>query len=92
MACFRSAAAHLEPGGFFVIEVEVPQLRRLPPGDRFRVFSASEDYFGIDEIDVATQRAISHHLSIVDGKLDRLSMPFRYVWPSELDSWRTLLG
>jgi len=67
VACFRSAAAHLEPGGFFVIEVEVPQLRRLPPGDTFRVFSASKDYFGIDEIDVATQRAISHHLSIVDG-------------------------
>jgi SAM-dependent methyltransferase len=85
VACFRNAAAHLAPGGCFVIEVEVPQLRRLPPGDSFRVFSVSEDYFGIDEIDTATQRAVSHHLSIVDGKLDHFSMPFRYVWPSELD-------
>jgi SAM-dependent methyltransferase len=85
VACFRNASAHLEPGGLFVIEVEVPQLRRLPPGDSFRVFSASQDYLGIDEIDVVTQRAVSHHLSIVDGKLDRWSMPFRYVWPSELD-------
>ena len=92
VACFRNASAHLEPGGSFVIEVEVPQLRRLPPGDSFRVFSASEDYFGIDEIDVVTQRAVSHHLSIVDGKLDRWSMPFRYVWPSELDLMAQLAG
>ncbi len=92
VACFRNAAAHLAPGGCFVIEVEVPQLRRLPPGDTFRVFSASEDYFGIDEIDTATQRAVSHHLSIVDGKLDRFSMPFRYVWPSELDLMAELAG
>ena len=92
VACFRNASAHLEPGGSFVIEVEVPQLRRLPPGDNFRVFSASEDYFGIDEIDVVTQRAVSHHISIVDGTLDRWSMPFRYVWPSELDLMAQLAG
>jgi SAM-dependent methyltransferase len=92
VTCFRNASAHLEPGGLFVIEVEVPQLRRLPPGDSFRVFSASEDYFGIDEIDVVTQRAVSHHLSIVDGELDRWSMPFRYVWPSELDLMAQLAG
>jgi SAM-dependent methyltransferase len=92
VGCFRNAAAHLEPGGCFVIEVEVPQLRRLPPGDTFHVFSASDDYFGIDEIDTATQRAVSHHLSIVDGKLERWSMPFRYVWPSELDLMAQLAG
>jgi SAM-dependent methyltransferase len=92
VACFRNAGAHLEPGGCFVIEVEVPQLSRLPPGDSFRVFSVSEDHFGIDEIDVATQRAVSHHLSIVEGKLDRWSMPFRYVWPSELDLMAQLAG
>jgi SAM-dependent methyltransferase len=92
LACFRNASAHLEPGGSFVIEVEVPQLRRLPPGESFRVFSASGNYFGIDEIDVVTQRAVSHHLSIVDGKIERWSMPFRYVWPSELDLMAHLAG
>jgi SAM-dependent methyltransferase len=92
VACFRNAAAHLEPGGCFVIEVEVPQLRRLPPGDRFRVFSASEDHLGIDEVDVATQQLVSHHVSTVDGRLERRSLPFRYVWPSELDLMAQLAG
>jgi SAM-dependent methyltransferase len=92
VGCFRNAAAQLVPGGCFAIEVEVPQLRRLPPGDNFRVFSASEDYFGIDEVDTATQRAVSHHLNVVDGKLERFSMPFRYVWPSELDLMAELAG
>jgi hypothetical protein len=70
----------------------LPGLRRLPPGDSFRVFSASEDYFGIDEIDMAKQRAVSHHLTIVDEKLKRFCMPFRYVWPSELDLMAELAG
>jgi SAM-dependent methyltransferase len=86
VACFRNVAAHLEPGGCFVIEVMIPELQRLPPGETFRVFSGSEHYWGIDEYDVATQRLTSHHLEIVDGgDLERLSIPFRYAWPSELD-------
>ena len=55
VACFRNVAAHLEPGGCFVIEVGIPDLRRLPPGETFHVFSGSDDHFGIDEYDVATQ-------------------------------------
>ena len=92
VACFRNAAAHLEPGGCFVIEVGVPELRRLPPGEAHRVFEASEDHWGIDEIDVATQRLISHHLEIADGRLERFSAPYRYVWPSELDLMAELAG
>jgi SAM-dependent methyltransferase len=92
VACFRNVAAHLEPGGRFVIEVGVPELRRLPPGETYRVFSASQSYFGIDEFDVATQRLVSHHIDIVDGKVERFSMPFRYVWPSELDLMAQLAG
>jgi SAM-dependent methyltransferase len=92
VACFRNAAAHLEPGGTFVIEVGVPGLRRLPPGETFHVFSGSEDYWGIDEYDVANQGLISHHLRIVDGKLDRFSVPFRYAWPSEYDLMAQLAG
>jgi SAM-dependent methyltransferase len=92
VACFRNAAAHLAPGGCFLIEVGVPDLRRLPPGETFQVFSASEDYWGIDEYDVANQGLISHHLEVVDGRLERVSMPFRYVWPAELDLMAELAG
>ena len=90
--CFRNVAAHLEPGGCFVIEVGVPGLRRLPPGETFQVFSGSESYWGIDEYDVANQGLISHHLRGVDGKLERFSVPFRYVWPAELDLMAALAG
>jgi len=92
VACFRNVAAHLEPGGCFVIEVGIPELRRLPPGERYHVFSGSADGWGIDEYDVATQGLISHHLETVDGKLERFSVPFRYVWPAELDLMAQLAG
>jgi SAM-dependent methyltransferase len=92
VACFRNVAAHLEPGGCFVIEVGIPQLRRLPPGDTFRAFHVSEHRWGIDEFDVARQGLISHHFTIVDGKLERVSMPFRYTWPAELDLMAELAG
>ncbi len=85
VACFRNVAAHLEPGGCFVIEVGVPELRRLPPGETMRVFHASQTHWGIDEYDVANQGLTSHHFELVDGRFERLSMPFRYTWPAELD-------
>jgi SAM-dependent methyltransferase len=92
VACFRNVAAHLEPGGCFVIEVTVPDLRRLPPGETMHVFDASEGHWGIDEYDVANQGLVSHHFSLVDGRIERVSMPFRYVWPSELDLMAELAG
>ena len=90
--CFRNVAAHLEPGGCFVIEVLVPELRLLPPGETFRPFHVSESKWGIDEYDVANQGLTSHHLEIVDGQFERFSVPFRYVWPSELDLMAQLAG
>ena len=90
--CFRNVAAHLEPGGLFVIEVLVPDLQRLPPGETARVFHVSENRWGIDEYDVATQGLTSHHFEVVDQKLERTSMPFRYAWPSELDLMAQLAG
>ena len=91
-ACFRNVARHLEPGGRFVIEVGVPGLRRLPPDERFHVFDASPTHWGIDEYDVANQGLVSHHFSLVDGRWQLLSVPFRYVWPSELDLMAELAG
>ena len=92
VACFQNAAAHLEPGGTFVIEVGVPQLQRVPPGETMHVFDASADHWGIDEYDVAKQGLVSHHFSLVEGRIERLSIPFRYVWPAELDLMAQLAG
>jgi SAM-dependent methyltransferase len=92
VACFRNVAAHLEPGGCFVVEVEVPGLRRLPPGEMFVAFHVSETRWGIDEYEVATQGLVSHHFRLVDGMVERSSVPFRYVWPAELDLMAELAG
>jgi len=92
VACFRNVAAHLEPGGCFVIEVGVPGLRRLPPGETIHAFHVSETRWGIDEFDVARQGLTSHHFTVVDGKLEQVSIPFRYAWPEELDLMAQLAG
>lgn len=92
VACFRNVAAHLEPGGCFVIEVGVPDLQRLPLGETVRAFHVSETHWGIDEYDVAAQGLISHHIEIIDGRAERFAAPFRYVWPSELDLMAQLAG
>jgi SAM-dependent methyltransferase len=92
VACFRNVAAHLEPGGCFVIEVGVPQLQRLPPGETVRAFALTPTHLGFDEFDVANQGLISHHYSLRAGGLELVSMPFRYVWPSELDLMARLAG
>jgi SAM-dependent methyltransferase len=92
--CFETAAAHLEPGGVFVVEKSVPILRRLPPGERFAVFAHSDEHVGLDEYDSATQLMWSHHYSSDDGGTTyrRNSVPFRYVWPSELDLMARIAG
>jgi SAM-dependent methyltransferase len=92
VACFRNAAAHLAPGGCFVIEVGVPALQWLPPGETARVFHISETRWGIDEYDIAEQGLRSHHFEVIDGSVEHFSVPFRYVWPSELDLMAQLAG
>jgi SAM-dependent methyltransferase len=88
VACFENAARHLRPGGFFVIEVGVPGLRRLPPGERYVPFAVEDGHVGVDEYDVVTQGLVSHHYR--DGA--RRSVPFRYVWPAELDLMARIAG
>jgi SAM-dependent methyltransferase len=92
VACFQNVAAHLKPGGCFVIEVMVPALQRLPPGETVRAFTLTPTHLGFDEYDVASQGLISHHYWMVDGQLEPRSVPFRYVWPSELDLMARLAG
>jgi SAM-dependent methyltransferase len=92
VACFQNVAAHIEPGGCFVIEVGVPDLQRLPPGETFRPFHVSATRLGFDEYDVVSQGLISHHYSVRDGKLEVNAVPFRYAWPAELDLMARLAG
>jgi SAM-dependent methyltransferase len=93
LECFRNAARHLAPGGRFVIEVEVPPLRRLPPGQTAVPFDVSEQHVGFDTFDLVTQRATSHHYSRnPDGTFRYSPHNYRYVWPSELDLMARLAG
>ena len=92
VACFRNAAAHLRPGGCFVIEVLVPGLRRLPPGETFQPFDVNPCHLGVDEYDVATQGLVSHHYWLEGDDVEVVPIPFRFVWPSELDLMAQLAG
>jgi len=95
VACFRNAARHLAPGGRFVIELEVPDLRRLPPGQSAVVFADEAGYLGLDTFDVLDQRIVSHHFTFDagGGRQARLGRsPHRYIWPSELDLMGQLAG
>jgi SAM-dependent methyltransferase len=93
VACFENVASHLEPGGCFVIEVGVPSLRRLPPGETLRPIGVDDGYIGVDEFDTAGQRLVSHHVQLADdGTYERVSIPFRYAWPAELDLMARIAG
>ena len=90
--CFRNVAWHLEMGGYFVIEVLVPELRRMPPGTTVRAIALDPGHLVFDEYDVARQRSVSHHIFERDGRVDMWSPSFRYVWPAELDLMGRLAG
>lgn len=93
VACFGNAARHLAPGGRFVIELWVPGIRRLPPGQAAVPFHVGEHHAGFDTYDLVTQRGMSHHYTRGDdGTVDYGSMTFRYAWPSECDLMAQLAG
>jgi SAM-dependent methyltransferase len=91
--CFRNAARHLTPGGRFVIELWVPELRKLPPGQQAVVWHTEPGYIGLDTYDVLRQYVVSHHVRFDDSKQARLTRsPHRYIWPAELDLMAQLAG
>ncbi len=92
VACFVNAGRHLEPGGCFVVEVAVPPLRRLPPGETALAFRVSPQRLGFDTFDVARQLGVSHHYWVGEGRSGTFAMPYRYVWPAELDLMARLAG
>jgi SAM-dependent methyltransferase len=93
VACFRNAARHLMKGGRFLIELWVPELRKLPPGQQATVFQSEPGYIGVDTYDVLHQRVVSHHFMFGTGKDARVfRSPHRYIWPGELDLMAQLAG
>ncbi|MEV6107926.1 class I SAM-dependent methyltransferase [Streptomyces sp. NPDC051940] len=93
VACFRNAARHLSPGGRFVIELWVPELRQLPPGRKATVWDSVPGYMGVDTYDVLNQHVVSHHFTFDDTRQARLDRsPHRYIWPAELDLMGQLAG
>jgi SAM-dependent methyltransferase len=85
VACFVNAAAHLDPGGHFVIEVFVPALRRLPIGENLIVFDLSDGHVGVDEYDIVNQQLTSHHYWNADGQARTFTSTHRYALPAEYD-------
>jgi SAM-dependent methyltransferase len=90
---FKNAARHLSKGGKFVVETMVPELRRYPPGAIAVPFDVSSHHLGFDTYEIAEQKLTSHHVTInPDGSASYTSLPFRYVWPSELDLMAEIAG
>jgi SAM-dependent methyltransferase len=94
IACFQNAARHLKPGGAFVIEVWVPQLRQLPAGQTLVPALLTDTKLIIDSYDLVTQRVFSHHYKLENGLITRGGdgTPHRYVWPSEMDVMAKMAG
>ena len=93
VACFRNAARHLGDGGRFVVELWVPELRKLPPGQQAVVWHSEPGYLGLDTYDVLAQHVVSHHFRFADGRQAELfRTPHRYIWPAELDLMAQLAG
>ena len=93
VACFHNAARHLTPGGRFVIELWVPELRKLPPTQQAVVWRSDPDYIGLDTYDVLHQHIVSHHFRFAEGRQATLSRSrHRYIWPAELDLMAQLAG
>lgn len=93
VACFRNAARHLTPGGRFVIELWVPELRKLPPGQQAVVWRSESGYIGLDTYDILRQHVVSHHFRFDQSGQTRLfRSPHRYIWPAELDLMAELAG
>jgi SAM-dependent methyltransferase len=92
VTCFRNVAAHLQPSGCFVIEVMIPDLRRLPPGQNALPFEVSPTRWAFDLYDTATQAMSSNYIEIDSGRCTCSTFPFRYVWPAELDLMAQLAG
>lgn len=92
VACFENAAAHLDSGGHFVVELGVPDLQRLPPGQEVYTYHVDAHSMSFDTYDVVTQALTSNHFVLEDGRFTSYPVEGRYAWPAELDLMARLAG
>lgn len=92
VACFQNAAAHLRPGGYFVIEVFLPELLRLNPGEKYLPLEVKPEHLGFDEYDLLNQLCISNHYYVREDGISYFQSRHRYAWPAEYDLMARLAG
>ena len=93
VACFQNAAAHLRPGGYFAIEVFLPELQRLNPGEKYLPFEVTPKHLGFDEFDLVNHICTSHHYFVREGgRMQYFRSRHRYAWPSEYDLMARIAG
>ena len=92
VSCFKNAASHLHPGGFFVIEDQIPSIRNLPVGTDISIFDSSDEHVGVDKFDTVNQTMVSHHYWFNDGSVEMFNSTHRYAWPAEYDLMAQIAG
>ena len=91
---FRNAAAHLQPGGVFVVENWVPDLAAFSRGRALRVIETGAERVVLEvaELHAAGQQMTTTKLAFTAGGVRLLPANHRYVWPAELDLMARLAG
>ncbi|GAA2844718.1 class I SAM-dependent methyltransferase [Streptosporangium fragile] len=94
VSCFRNAAAHLRPGGRFVVEAWVPDLGAFRNGSALRLLSLGEDAVVAEaaRLSAADQMMYTTRIRMTDAGLRLLPANHRYAWPAELDLMARLAG
>jgi len=92
--CFQNVAAHLLPGGCFVIEAFVPDLTRFDGDQANRLDKVTTESVHLDmsQHNAADQQVASQKVIITNGKVRLYPIQIRYAWPSELDLMAQLAG
>jgi SAM-dependent methyltransferase len=93
--CIAGAAAHLAPGGRFVVEAFVPDLGRFDRGQAVRATDVTEAHVVLEiaRHDPVVQRVHSARVVVTptDG-IRMLPVNIRYAWPAEVDLMARLAG
>lgn len=92
--CFRNAAAHLRPGGRFVVEAWVPDPGAFRDRTSLRLLTLGEDEIVVEAARLcpAEQFMRTTRLRAASGGVRLLPANHRYAWPCELDLMARLAG
>jgi len=94
LRCFRNAAAHLDDGGVFLIDVFVPDLTRFDRNQRVQVnkLDTAEVQLDASRHDPVTQRIDTDHVVFTEHGTKLYPVFLRYAFPAELDLMATVAG